>query len=65
MDYLQKIVIDFEIQSVQGIKECFENGVSPNDTVNGEPLIKAVLAYDSGVSIQRDECRVGDYAIVK
>jgi len=43
MDYLQKIVIDFEIQSVQGIKECFENGVSPNDTVNGEPLINQLI----------------------
>ena len=25
MDYLQKIITDFELQSVEGIKECFEN----------------------------------------
>jgi ankyrin repeat protein len=39
MDYLQKIITDFELQSVEGIKECFENGISPNDTFNNKPLI--------------------------
>lgn len=38
MDYLKKILTDFELHSVEGIKECFDNGVHPNDRVNGRPL---------------------------
>jgi hypothetical protein len=43
MDYLKKIITDFELHSVEGIKECFENGVHPNDTVNGKPLIDELI----------------------
>ncbi|MEJ7679212.1 MAG: hypothetical protein WKG06_15425 [Segetibacter sp.] len=43
MDYLQKIVVDFELQSVEGIKECFENGISPNDYFNNKPLIYELI----------------------
>ena len=39
MNYLEKIIGDIETHSVQGIKTCFENGVSPNDDLNDEPLI--------------------------
>lgn len=39
MDYLQKIITDFELHSAEGIRTCFENGVNPNETVNGKPLI--------------------------
>ena len=39
MDYLEKIVGEIEIHSVEGIKECFDNGVSPNDHYNNAPLI--------------------------
>ena len=39
MDYFQKIIGDIELHSVQGIKECFSNGVDPNDLFRGEPLI--------------------------
>jgi hypothetical protein len=28
MDYLQKINIDFELHSVDGIRECFKSGVN-------------------------------------
>lgn len=44
MDYLQKIITDFELQSVEGIKECFENGVSPNDIYNNKPLIYELIS---------------------
>jgi hypothetical protein len=27
MEYLNKIITDFELHSVDGIKECFRNGV--------------------------------------
>lgn len=39
MDYLQKIIGDIEIHSVDRIKECFEHGVSPNDYFRNKPLI--------------------------
>lgn len=43
MDYVQKIITDFELHSVDGIRECFENGVSPNEIVNGKPLLYALI----------------------
>ncbi|WP_435356387.1 hypothetical protein [Emticicia sp. SJ17W-69] len=43
MDYLQKILIDFELHSVEGIQECFDNGVNPNAIVNGKPLIDGLI----------------------
>jgi Ankyrin repeat len=39
MDYLQKIITDFELHSADGIRECFKSGVNPNEIVNGKPLI--------------------------
>lgn len=39
MSYLQKIIGEIEEHSVEGIKECFANGVNPNDDFKGEPLI--------------------------
>ena len=39
MDYFQKIIGEIELHSVDGIKECFSNGVNPNDLFRGEPLI--------------------------
>ena len=43
MDYLQKLIIDIELHSTEGIKECFENGVSPNDYFNNRPLIYELI----------------------
>jgi Ankyrin repeat len=39
MDYLQELVEQIELHSVEGIKECFSHGVNPNDLFKGEPLI--------------------------
>src|SRR6187402_2547618 len=39
MNYLQKIIEDIETHSVEGIKECFANGIDPNMYYKGEPLI--------------------------
>ncbi|MEO5583688.1 MAG: ankyrin repeat domain-containing protein [Saprospiraceae bacterium] len=39
MDYLSKLVGDIECHDVNGIKECFDHGISPNDSYNGTPLI--------------------------
>ena len=43
MDFLEKILIDFETHSVNGIKECFENGVNPNEILNGKPLLNWLI----------------------
>ena len=43
MDYLQKLIEDIECHSVEGIKECFENGISPNDYFKGRPLIDEMI----------------------
>ena len=49
MDYKQKIITDFELHSVDGIRECFENGVSPNEIVHGKPLIfELINMYSRG-----------------
>ena len=39
MNYHEKIIGDIEVHSVEGIQECFANGVDPNDVFRGEPLI--------------------------
>lgn len=39
MDYFDKIIGEIEVHSVEGIRECFENGISPNDYFNQKPLI--------------------------
>lgn len=43
MNYLHKIITDFELHSVEGIRECFENGVDPNAIVNGKPLVYELI----------------------
>ena len=43
MNYFEKLVTDIEIQSVDGIKSCFENGVNPNDSYRNEPLIYELI----------------------
>src|SRR5215467_13401870 len=39
MDYFQKIIGEIEVHSIEGIKECFSNGLDPNDLFRGDPLI--------------------------
>lgn len=38
MDYLNKIIGDFEIHSAGGIRECFAHGIDPNQEHKGKPL---------------------------
>jgi hypothetical protein len=44
MDYKQEIIGQIEIHSPGGIRNCFQNGVSPNDTFRGEPLINELTS---------------------
>ena len=44
MDYLQKIIVDIELHNAEGIKECFANGIGPNDFYNKQPLIYELIS---------------------
>lgn len=64
MDYLNKIIIDFELHSVEGIIACFQNGVSPNEIVDGEPLIyKLINMYSRGPSFKNCVQAFEDYGV--
>jgi hypothetical protein len=39
MDYLNKLIEQIEFHAVDGIKDCFAHGISPNDLYRNEPLI--------------------------
>jgi hypothetical protein len=39
VDYKQEIIRHIELHDVEGIRNCFSNGVNPNETFKGEPLI--------------------------
>src|SRR5690349_19875929 len=39
MNYSEKIITDIELHDVEGIEECFRNGVNPNDLFKNAPLI--------------------------
>ncbi len=43
MDTLNELVIQIELHSVEGIKECFANGISPNAIFDGKPLIYTMI----------------------
>jgi len=43
MNHLQEIITHFELHSVQEIRDCFEKGVNPNETVNGKPLVYELI----------------------
>lgn len=39
MNYFDKLIEDIELHSVEGMRECFSNGVNPNDYFRDKPLI--------------------------
>lgn len=54
MDYLEKIITYFELHSVDGIKECFENGLNPNINVKDKPLIYELInMYSRGPNFKK------------
>jgi Ankyrin repeat len=44
MDALHEIAIQIELHSVEGIKACFQKGVSPNDLFKGKPLLYELIS---------------------
>ena len=55
MDYFRKLIVDIECHSVEGIEECFANGISPNQLHNKLPLIYE-LSSEYGRSPSFKEC---------
>jgi hypothetical protein len=55
MDYLKKLIVDIECHSVDGIRECFSNGINPNDFFNNDPLIYE-LTSEYGRTPRFKEC---------
>lgn len=43
MNDLNKILVDFELHSVNGIRDCFAQGVDPNLMHEGKPLVYALI----------------------
>lgn len=65
MDYLEKIVIAFELHSVDEIKECFENGVDPNQIRKGKPLVYELISmYTRGPLFKKCVETFVDYGLV-
>jgi hypothetical protein len=65
MDYLQKILIDFELHSPDGIRECFDHGVDPNTTINGKPLVYELInMYTRGASFKSCIKSFVDYGLI-
>jgi hypothetical protein len=65
MNYLQKIFTDFELHSVKGIKDCFENGVDPNIIVDGKPLIYGLINMYTRGPLFKDCIKIFlDYGLV-
>lgn len=65
MNHLQGIITYFELHSVQGIRECFEKGVNPNETVNGKPLVYELInMYSRGPRFKECVKAFVDYGLV-
>jgi hypothetical protein len=43
MNYLQKTINEIEVHSPEGIRECFQNGINPNDYFKEKPLIYELI----------------------
>jgi len=55
MNFYKKVITDIELHSSGGIRECFENGVSPDYIFKGRPLIYELIGgYKRGASFK--EC---------
>jgi len=64
MDYLKKIITAFELHSVEEIKQCFENGVNPNQVIKGKPLIYELInMYTRGPSFKKCVKTFVDYGL--
>jgi hypothetical protein len=65
MDYLAKIITAFELHSVSDIEMCLANGVNPNESVEGKPLIYALInMYTRGSCFKKCVKVLLDYGLI-
>ena len=65
MDYLSKIITDFELQDVDGIQTCFEHGIDPNQLFKNKPLIYELInQYPRGPKFKACIKAFVDYGLV-
>lgn len=63
-NYFEKIIIDIELQSIEGIKECFENGISPDAAFRNRPLVYEVISgYPRGEGFRNSIKAFVDYGV--
>lgn len=54
MDYMTRVIEDIETHNLEGLRECFQNGVSPNATFRGQPLLHELVSeYARGPSFKQ------------
>lgn len=64
MDYFKKIITAFELHSVDEIKECLAKGISPNQIIDGKPLIyKLINMYTRGPLFKKCMSVLVDYGL--
>lgn len=44
MTSLERLIVNIELHSTEGIKSCFDEGINPNDRYNDEPLIYELIS---------------------
>jgi ankyrin repeat protein len=65
MEYLKKLITDIELHSSEGIKECFENHISPNISFKDKPLVYELISgYKRGPSFSECIKTFVDYGLV-
>jgi len=64
MNNLQEIITNFELHAVDGIRKCFDEGVDPNETVNGKPLVYELInMYTRGPAFKECIKAFADYGL--
>ncbi|NUO00639.1 MAG: ankyrin repeat domain-containing protein [Saprospiraceae bacterium] len=58
MDYLKDIITQIELHAVEGIRNCFENGVHPNQRYNSKPLFEELTSEYTRTSRFKDCVKV-------
>ncbi|MEI9910967.1 MAG: ankyrin repeat domain-containing protein [Bacteroidota bacterium] len=58
MNYLHKLIEQIELHAVDGIKDCFAHGISPNDLYRNEPLIYELTSEYTRTSRFKDCVKV-------
>lgn len=65
MGYLQKLITDIELHDAEGIRTCFEHGISANSLYAGRPLLEELIGeYGRGVTFKSCVQVFVDYGVM-